>query len=249
MCTLIVRFDPQATTPVLVAANRDELRDRPAEGPRRWPGKPFVAPRDVQAGGTWLGLTTSGLFVGVTNRALVPREPARASRGALVVEALQQPSAAAVHAALRSLPAHRLNAFHLLYADAREAFVTWSDGAQVRQTTLPVGLTVVSERAFGGDDAARVGLITSAWATLPREGDEPTSEGLMGLLGRTNPGDPFGGVCVDAPEWNYGTRSSLVLRLARDRARSRFFWAEGRPDVTPFVERPDLVASLFERAP
>jgi hypothetical protein len=49
---------------------------------------------------------------------------------------------------------------------------------------------------------------------------------------------------VDAPAWNYGTRSACVL-LAHERlGDSRLFWCEGRPDSTPFVERPDLVADL-----
>lgn len=241
MCTLIVSFREHDPFPFIVAANRDEALTRPASGPARWKGLPFVAPRDEQAGGTWLGLTTSGMFVGVTNRFLAPRHPERESRGVLVVEALQAKSARALHAELASLSAERFNAFHLLYVDATDAFVTWSDGEVVRQQTLAPGLHIVTERSLGGDDRARTAFIERRW---PGDGAAPTAEQLQRLLATTRPDDPMGGVCVEAPEWNYGTRSSLVLFRARALEASRLYWADGRPDRAPFIERPDLVAAL-----
>jgi uncharacterized protein with NRDE domain len=77
MCTLIVSIRQHDAVPLVVAANRDELLTRPARGPFKWKGLPFVAPRDEQAGGSWLGLTTRGLFVGVTNRFMAPKHEDR----------------------------------------------------------------------------------------------------------------------------------------------------------------------------
>ncbi len=232
MCTLIVSFQQHQSAPLIVAANRDELRGRPATPPRRWEGEPFVAPKDEQAGGSWLGLTTGGMFVGVTNRFGSERFPDRESRGTLVIEALRAPSARTLRASLEGLSPTRFNTFHLLYADAKAAFVTWSDGSQIHHDTLKPGLHVVTERSLGGDDHGRTKLITSAWP----EG-MPTVESLEQLLARP-------GVCVDLPEWNYGTRSSLVLFVTSKLADWRWFWAEGRPDQVPFVEKPELIASL-----
>jgi hypothetical protein len=99
---------------------------------------------------------------------------------------------------------------------------------------------VVTERSLGGDDRSRVELARRLWpASSP-----PAPGELMTLLGTTRPDDPLGGLCVEAPAFDYGTRSSAVLMLNRELGRSRLFWAEGRPDRTPFVERPDLVAAL-----
>lgn len=81
MCTLALAFQKHSGVPLVVAANRDEALDRPAVGPFIWE-QGFLAPRDERAGGTWLGLTRSGLFVGVTNRFPTLRDAARASRGA-----------------------------------------------------------------------------------------------------------------------------------------------------------------------
>ena len=246
MCTLIVSFQQHPEVPVVVAANRDEVRSRPATGPRRWPLEPFVAPRDERALGTWLGLTASGLFVGVTNRFPAERHVERRSRGALVVEALRSESASALHHRLAGLDPLQYNAFHLLYADATAAFVTWSDGEVLSQKALEPGLHVVTERSLGGDDRSRQGLVFELWPRLPLAQGVPTAEGLFGLLATSRVDDPVGGVCVDVPLWDYGTRSSLVLFLNRRLSQSRFFWADGPPDRTPFVERADLVASLSQ---
>lgn len=244
MCTLIVSFQQHQTAPLIIAANRDELRGRPAAAPRRWPGEAFVAPRDEQAGGSWLGLTSVGMFVGVTNRFPSDRFPERESRGQLVLDALRAPSATALRASLEGLSATRFNTFHLLYADAHAAFVTWSDGAHVHHATLAPGLHVVTERSLGGDDHGRSKLITTAWPKLDREGELPTATALQRLLATPHREDPAGAVCVDLPDWNYGTRSSLVLFVSEKLADSRWYWAEGRPDQVPFIEHPELIRAL-----
>lgn len=244
MCTLIVSVRQHPHAPLIVAANRDEVLDRPATGPRRWPGEPFVAPRDERAGGTWLGLNVHGLFVGVTNRFPAERFADRESRGALVVDALRAQSARALHARLKDLAPSRYNAFHLFYADALGAFVTWSDGQALLQDALGPGLHVITERSLGGDDHSRQALIREAWPAVSPGGAEPRPEALFSLLARGKPDDPLGGVCVEAPAWNYGTRSALVLFRREPLAHSRVFWADGRPDRTPFTERPELVTAL-----
>src|ERR1019366_792977 len=124
MCTLIVAVRHFPRLPLLVAANRDERYDRPASAVHRWAGERFVAPRDDEAGGTWLGVNDQGLFVGITNRSGAVKDDARESRGVLVVEALRAASASGLHASLAALRAERFNAFHLHYVDTRAAFVT-----------------------------------------------------------------------------------------------------------------------------
>ncbi len=70
MCTLIVLHRCIEATALVVAANRDEFFERPAEGPalRHTAHGKVLAPRDAQAGGTWLGLNEHGLFAAITNR-------------------------------------------------------------------------------------------------------------------------------------------------------------------------------------
>lgn len=69
MCTLIVLHRCVPDRPLVVAANRDEFLDRPAEGPALRSSRtgPIVAPLDLEAGGTWVGVSARGVFAGLTN--------------------------------------------------------------------------------------------------------------------------------------------------------------------------------------
>lgn len=228
--------------PLIVAANRDERLDRPATPPQLWRGDvPFVAPRDEAAGGTWLGLNSAGVFVGVTNRFGVARDERRASRGMLVTQALRSHSASALHQALQVTPAHWFNAFHLFYADRRGAYVTWSDGQALAQEQLAPGLHIITERSLGGDDRARTEMIRARWAQMG--GAVPSEEKLAELL-RIHSEDPVGGTCIHVPELNYGTRSSMILFLGEALASTRFLWAEGHPCTSDYTSQEPLVQSL-----
>ena len=70
MCTLVILRRPGHPWPVLIAANRDELKGRAAAAPaRHWPERPqVIAGLDVEAGGSWLGLNDDGLIAAVMNR-------------------------------------------------------------------------------------------------------------------------------------------------------------------------------------
>src|SRR5260370_19224867 len=152
---MIAAFEVLPGGPLAVAANRDEHLERVSSPPRLWAGNPsFVAPRDDVAGGTWLGLNELGLFVGVTNRFGVPRDAQRESRGTLVLEALAESSAHALHRRLAALSPGRFNAFHLFYADRFQAYLTWSDGGELKQGGLPPCAQIVTDRCLGGADTA-----------------------------------------------------------------------------------------------
>jgi uncharacterized protein with NRDE domain len=239
MCTLVAAVRPTPAVPLLVAANRDELTARPAVPPLLWPGPPrSVAPRDEVAGGSWLGLNEHGLFVGITNRAGAPPDPARRSRGKLVIDALAAPSAAALHDTLAGLDPASFNPFHLLYADRASAHLTWSDGCSLHRLDLAPGLHVVTERSFGAADDRRTDLIRRVW-----DERDTSPAALQALLSR-HAEDPFAATCVHADAFGYGTRSSLILTLGERWHETRFLWAEGRPCVTPYADQAGLVGRL-----
>jgi len=244
MCTLVAAVRQYGDFPLVVAANRDELLARASSPIRLWEGPPrFLAPRDEVALGTWLGLTAAGLFVGVTNRFGVPKDPSRRSRGELVLQALRSRTARELHARMAQVDPRSYNAFHLFYADRDEAFVTWSGGEALRQQALPPGLHVITERSLGGDDRARTEL---ARREYPKAQDRraPPAEALAALLRTHHPEDPLGSLCVHVPVFGYGTRSSLVLRLAPQLQGSDLLWAEGAPCQTPFTPQGDLLRAL-----
>ena len=99
MCTLAVALGADPRWPVVVAANRDERLGRPAEGwaLREAPGGArYAAPRDLTAGGTWIGVSARGAVAALTNyHAPLDWYPddRRRSRGELVPLALAAPGA------------------------------------------------------------------------------------------------------------------------------------------------------------
>lgn len=233
MCTLVVAARLVPGTSLVVVANRDELLARPSRTPFAWPAQAgrarFVAPRDEVAGGTWLGWNEHGVFVAITNRFLGPRDPDRTSRGGLVVDALGEPSAAAIHARMATLDARKYNGFHLVYADATDVLATVGDGATLAQLSLGDGLSIVTERSFSTAPAARNARIREAWARLA---PDPTRLGA--LLTEHDP-DPAAATCLHLEDRGYGTRSSMVLVVPVTKgAPPTMTWADGPPCRSPF---------------
>ena len=65
MCLLVLAWNAHPRYRLVLAANRDEYHERPADPLARWPAPDMLAGRDQKAGGTWLGLkafTSAGLM-------------------------------------------------------------------------------------------------------------------------------------------------------------------------------------------
>jgi len=245
VCTLAVAFRVDARWPVVVAANRDERRDRPWEdwGLRQRPGSPpSLAPRDLVGGGTWIGVNARGVFSGITNYHVPSTsgpDPSRRSRGELVSLALARASAEEARAALAGVEAHAYNPFHLLVADAGSAFLWWYDGESAEVEPLAPGLHVVTENSPFGR-CPRGEWLRGRWPL------DPSPAGLRELLSVHGP-DPFARTCIHLDPV-YGTRSTAVVRLARSLEVSELYATRGPPCVSPFEDRSDLVASLSRAA-
>ena len=89
MCLIVFAWRPGHALPLIVAANRDEFYARPSLPLASWPEAPQVhAGRDLEAGGTWLGVGANGRFAALTNIRDPHQPPARKSRGELVARFL-----------------------------------------------------------------------------------------------------------------------------------------------------------------
>ncbi|HEU5338603.1 MAG TPA: NRDE family protein [Sulfuricaulis sp.] len=90
MCLIFIAYNHHPRCPLVIAANRDEFYQRPTAPAALWTDYPeLLAGRDLEGGGTWLGVTRSGKFAAVTNF----REPGKTrsnapSRGHLVTDFL-----------------------------------------------------------------------------------------------------------------------------------------------------------------
>ena len=90
MCILFIAIDQHPDYPVIICANRDEFHQRPTQNMHYWPERNILAGKDLQAGGTWLGLSSTGNFSALTNfRRPDSFDVNKRSRGDLVLQALQ----------------------------------------------------------------------------------------------------------------------------------------------------------------
>jgi uncharacterized protein with NRDE domain len=229
MCTLVVLHRSVPGVSLLVAANRDEFFDRRAEGPalRRTPGGvSVVAPRDARGGGTWLGLSSRGLFAALTNVAGAEPDPRRRSRGLLVLEALE--AASAREAALRvgSVAPGTYNAFNLFVADAVEAFAVTCRGEATCLRLAP-GAHVLGNVALDAPPTPKVERLREQARRLAGRPLPDALAGLSDLCRGHREGDPLGAACVHTER--YGTRSSALLALADRESESSFAFADGAP--------------------
>ncbi len=244
MCTLIVATGIWRTTPLVVAANRDEQLDRPARPPAAvvQGGVRFFAPRDLQGGGTWIGVNAKGVFVGITNRYTPGRaRSAPRSRGLLVLDALSEDSAAHAVRRVASEPPGRHEPFHLVMADRHEAHLVWNDGERHHHEPLAPGLHVVTERSFGAAPTPRLERLRRELPALFGP-EQPPPERWMAVLRDHGDGNGMEGTCVHVPQLRYGTRSSTLVALG---SQPRLWHAEGPPCTAAYVDLSEAFARVL----
>ena len=124
MCLIVIAWRAREDLPLAVAANRDEWRDRPAEPAHWWPDHPeLLAGRDLQAGGTWMGVTRNGRFAAVTNfRDPAERRSTARSRGTLVTEYLLGTESPPRFLASLAARSGDYNGFNLILGDVASLF-------------------------------------------------------------------------------------------------------------------------------
>jgi len=124
MCLIAFAWRAHPRHRLVVAANRDEYFKRPAAPAAFWDDHPGVlAGRDLQAGGTWLGITLDGRFAALTNyRNPADKAPGAPSRGALVSDFLVGGAGPREYVDSLGKRATGYNGFSLLVGDAASLY-------------------------------------------------------------------------------------------------------------------------------
>lgn len=136
MCLILVAWRAHPDYPLVVAANRDEFFARRTASADYWADAPHVlAGRDLEAGGTWLGMSRQGHFAALTNY----RDPAgqrtdAPSRGRLVADFLK--GDADIDAYLDALDGDAYNGFNLLLGDG-DRLVAYSNVSHEKHELAP----------------------------------------------------------------------------------------------------------------
>lgn len=232
--------------PLVIAANRDEYLDRPSEGPalRRTPHGVIAAPKDLRAGGTWLGLNGAGVFAAVTNRPNTEPDARRRSRGLLVMDALRWPRAdeAAEKLEIESLKPGAYGPFNLFVADSETCFLFTYDESP-RRIELGPGAHVIGNVDPESPPPPKLASLDRAVHRIADEdGDQPLA--ALAELCRTHngSGNALDDTCVHAN--GYGTRSSTLLQLGPDEKDRVFRYADGAPCCTEYEDYTPLLHDL-----
>lgn len=232
MCLIVFAWHVLPGMPVIAAANRDEFYDRPATPAGPWLDAPHViAGRDLQGGGSWMGVSLVGSngprFAALTNiRAPEERRLDAPSRGALVADFLREDVTAPDYLRRIVERGDVYNGYNLVLGDG-ESLYWYSNrgGADPRN-----GQPLERGRIYGISN----GLLDAPWPKVLR-----TKAQFASLLCQGAPEDAYfemladttrapdvrlpetgmpievermlSPVCIETP--GYGTRTSTVVKL------------------------------------
>jgi uncharacterized protein with NRDE domain len=221
MCLIVLAWRVDPARPLIVAANRDEFHGRPAAPAAFWEHQPrILAGRDLEAGGTWMGVSRSGRFAAVTNYRGGRDPNARESRGALVSRFLLQDLSPGKFMA--SVKPSSYSGFNFLACDGEELWVLSNRDGGARR--LEPGVYGLGNLLL---DTPDVDAPKKEFTRVLQRG--PALEGLFQVL------TPWK---IVAPE--YGTRCSTVLVSNGGSVTyaERPFDAAGRESTTGRYEFP-----------
>ena len=228
MCLLFFSYKTTPGYRLVVAANRDEFVARPtARLDFLDQEKTLLAGRDLQGGGTWLGITAGLRFAAITNyREPAANRPDAPSRGEILMDYLTGEMAAGEYLQILAAKAAVYNGFNLILGDARDLYY-YSNKINKPRLLVP-GFYGLSNH-----------LLDSPWPKVER-GKELLRPGMVetdhvdplvlldlladhhcppdDLLPETGVGFVWerllGPIFIDTP--NYGTRSSAVITVTED---------------------------------
>lgn len=125
MCLVAFAIGAHPRHRLVLIGNRDEAFARPAAPLAPWPDAPGVsAGRDLEAGGTWLGVAENGRWGVLTNvRDPQHPRPSERSRGDLVSRFLRGSDSAAEYAGAVHRERAAFDGFNLVVGDADSVYV------------------------------------------------------------------------------------------------------------------------------
>lgn len=149
MCLIVFAWKQSADTPLLLAANRDEFYARPALAAAWWEEAPHVyAGKDLEAGGTWMGINKQGRFAAVTNiRNGEAKKIGAPSRGKIVADFLCDNISPSSYLQTLTAEAKDYAGFNLILGDANDIY-WFSNAEQLTAQRLQPGVYGLSNASL-----------------------------------------------------------------------------------------------------
>lgn len=257
MCLLVALHRMHPDSPLVVAANRDELLAREATSMTvlRAASPRVLGGRDHAAGGTWMAINEHGVIGGLTNRPAGRHDPALRSRGEwpLFLAGFASAATAAEAFVDRFRPAD-FNPGWVLVGDGRELFYIDMTEGWGRAVELEPGIHILENRPLAAR-SAKIDLVRERLRGIESKRGEDLVERLGSVLASHAVPDPpapragFGGAPPRPPAANaacvhlgaYGTRSATILQASPD-GPPRVWSSDGPPCTAPLLEVTDLWA-------
>jgi len=226
MCLIFIAHHASSDYPLVIAANRDEYHHRATQVADFWTDAPqILGGRDLEAGGTWLGIHRNGRFAALTNyRESRPANSQAPSRGLLVSDFLHGRETALSHLQQLARTGSRYNGFSLLVHDG-ETLACYSNREGVPQA-ITTGIHGLSNRVLDTPWPK----VTTGKAELQQQlaTGALREEDLFALLGDARPAAdralPDTGIGLErerqlSPRFilgaEYGTRCATLLSVDR----------------------------------
>jgi len=228
MCLIFISVNNHPTYKLIVVANRDEFYARPTLPAGFWKDFPSVlAGRDLEAGGTWMGVTRSGRICMLTNyRDLTHLKTSAPSRGHLVSRYLETEPSPELYVTSARRGGAAFNGFNLIAGDTSELWYCSNYAPGVQQ--LSPGLYGLSNH-----------LLDSPWPKVVKG-----KQALLPLLARpvVKPADLMDALFDDRPAHDEQLPDTGI-GLERERALSPMFIKAGdygsRCTTVVLVDRAD----------
>ena len=140
MCVILVALNRNTQYPFVLAANRDEFYARPTSPADFWNDYPeILAGRDLEANGTWLGVSKSGQFAAITNHHdPFSRDASLCSRGELVSGFLRNQQTLEQYSDILKEGQENYNGYSILFGDRSHLRYQTNKGAM--QTDIVSGV-------------------------------------------------------------------------------------------------------------
>jgi len=244
MCLILLAAEAHPRYPLIVAANRDESYGRSSAAAAFWIDEPSICGgRDLDFGGTWLGISRSGRFAALTNyRQGTPRPTGKRSRGALTRGFLAGQDAPEAYLATVERDASHYNGFSLIVGAPDSLWFYSNRGA--RPCPIEPGVHGLSNHLLD-EPWPKVRRGVAELGNLLHAAEDELLQRLFDMLADRRAADdhllPSTGLAPEReramsasfiPGDTYGTRASTVVLVGADGRvvfKERAFGPHGRP--------------------
>ena len=221
MCTLLILYRPNNKWPLILAGNRDEMKNRPWLPPgKHWANyNGIIAGKDITAGGSWLGLNNSGLVATVLNRpnSLGPNT-SKNSRGNLIIDILKNETLDSALSYIKFLDNTKWKPFNLFIANNKKAYwIKSTEKDKISINIVPEGKHFLDSYGLNSNQSERYINNKNKFESLndPNPEKPEWDEWINFLANKSYPKDkPLAAMNItDKFKKNYGTLSSSIIAL------------------------------------